>query len=314
MTAIAFRSVSARGKNGVARIFLRDVTFEWERGVFALLGTPNDGTSLLLSVGAGWTPVDRGSVRIFDEAPSPGRPRIAFVPRHPTLPEGLRVEEACALASELRDEPPLPVASRLEALGLSSLARRSTSSLTPSETRAVVLALALTSRADVLLIDEPLASLASPASSRVVSALRTRAAEGACVVVTTSSVRDATRLADRLSVLLAGALVPLSASIAHSGHGAASLRIVVANPEDASAFTRALAEDPVVTSIEHAPFGASEGTSNPIGLMVSGRALLEVASAVGRSSSATGIDVLTIESAVMPLAAIRASLSSSRST
>lgn len=307
---IALRSVAARAGRG--RAFLRDVTFDVPEGIFAVLGAPADGTSLLLDVASGAVPVDRGEVAVFGGPPALARSRVALVPRAPALPPSLTVEDVVALEARIRGGAVRPAAERLDVLGIASLARRRTGTLSIGEARAVALAIAVTSTARLLLLDEPLVSLAPPAALRAIPALREAAASGACVVLTTSSVRDATRLADRLAILTANTLAPLTAAYAHAGPSGARLRVVVASADDAARLAASLQDEPMPLAIETAVFAAPESPGPRAGLLVSGPRLLDVAAALGRASSRAGVDVDVIETAVVSLEAVTASLSSAR--
>ncbi|AKU94255.1 ABC transporter, ATP-binding protein [Labilithrix luteola] len=207
---IVLQGVSARGeaRRRMPVPMLKNVSLTWERGVLAVVGSVADGTALLLRTIAGADKVQSGRLEVLAQPPSEVQPRIAYVPQDVVLPDALRVEEVCALSAALREEPPRPARERLAVLGLESLASRKTSSLSPVEARAVALALAVTSIAPVVLVEEPLWGLSPVAPARVTNALRARAAQGACVVVTTASVRDATRLGDQLVLLTQGVLTP----------------------------------------------------------------------------------------------------------
>jgi ABC-2 type transport system ATP-binding protein len=313
---IALDGVSARAlrEKGKARAIVKDVTLTWERGVLAVLGAPIDGTTALLQVLAGRVPASAGSALIDGRAPEDARTLVAYVPLEATLPEALRVEEVCELAGRIRGEAPASAAARLAPLGLEALARRRVRTLSPGEARAVSLALALSSGAKVLLIDEPLCGLAPSAPARVTEALRARAAAGAAVVVTTASVRDATRLADQLGVLTRSAFTHLPPSLAHVGPGGATLRVVLAaaSAEGAAPFVAALGGAEAVGSVESAAFAPIGALQAAVAVLVSGPDLLLLARAVAAAAASTGTDVTAIESAVLPLDAIRATLGASR--
>jgi ABC-type multidrug transport system ATPase subunit len=318
---IALENVSARSApaRGRAPHLLRNATFSWQRGVLAVVGAPVDGTGVLLDVIAGVVPARAGRVTIRGLSPEASRRTVAYVPYQTMLPEVLRVGELTQLAPRLRGEPVRPVAEVLAPLGLESLAKRRVRSLGPAEQRAVALAIALASRARVLLVDEPLAMLDPGVPSRVTDALRARAAEGVLVVVTTASVRDATRVADELAVMTQGGIAPLPPRLLHVGYGGARLRVVVArraSPDapSAASLVAKLAESPAVATIESATHDASDAPSAPIEITVSGRDLLALASAVGRAVAQTNVVVEAIEPGVMPLDAIRAALAMPRSS
>jgi ABC-type nitrate/sulfonate/bicarbonate transport system ATPase subunit len=312
MIALANVFARGRGTRGRPPSLLKGVSLARKDGVLAVVGAPIDGTSLLLAVIAGLVPARSGRVEVSGKAAADARELVAHVPLDAALPDVLRVEEVCDLASAIRGEPKTPAAERLASLGLEALAKRRVRSLSPGETRAVALAIALTSRAPVLLVEEPLAQLEPVAPSRVVSLLRARAAAGATVIVTTASVRDATKLADELAVMTQGFLAPLPPSLAHVGSDGARLRIVTSS-SGAAALVGALAEDPAIASVETSAFsGDTRANGAASAVLVSGRDLLAVAGAVAAASTRTGIDVEAIESAVAPLDAIRAMLAAPR--
>ena len=151
------------------------------------------------------------------------RPARARAPRPASRERGLRARDAPPRRA--RDDRARRGSSPL---GIESLAERRVRSLSPGEARAVSLAIALSSRAPVLLIEEPLAALEPSATARVLEVLRARATAGACIIVTTASVRDATSFADQLGMLTQGVFTHLPPALAHVGVGGARLRVVVA--------------------------------------------------------------------------------------
>jgi ABC-2 type transport system ATP-binding protein len=305
---IEVASVSAKGELAATRqqAVLQNVSFIWERGVLALLGAPFDGTSLLLSILAGRANAKAGRATI--------RGTFAHVPLDVMLPDSLRVEEVCDLSGELRGEPRRPAVERLAPLGLEALAKRRSNSLTPVEARGVALAIALSSTAQTLLVEEPLSMIEPTVPSRVVSALRVRAAAGACVLVTTASVRDATRIADQLAVLTRGLYAPLPPALAHVGPQGAGVRIVIAPTADArahaTALVGALAEHAAIASIDAG--GAGPMSTTTIAIHVRGPDLVALAMALTKAIGASGVEVEAIETSVMPLDAIRATLAAPR--
>jgi ABC-2 type transport system ATP-binding protein len=313
---IALESVHAREGGVWAKTpsLIKDVTVTWERGVLVVLGTPADGTKALLGVIAGTTRVRAGRALIDGRAPAASRARVAYVPIETSLPDALRVGEVCELAGRIRDEAARTAASRLAVLGLSALANRRVSSLSSGESRAVSLAIALTSNAPVILVDEPLAGLDPSAPARVVEALRARAAAGAAVVVTTASVRDATRLADQLGILTRGVFTHLPPSLAHVGHVGAKLRVVIEanSASEVSPFVAALLGDAAVASVDTAAFAGTRWVRPAVAVVVSGTVLLTLARAVATAAARTGANVLAIESAVMPLDEIRTAIAAPR--
>ncbi|MBX3220199.1 MAG: hypothetical protein KF795_06740 [Labilithrix sp.] len=310
---IALAGVSARGaaERGRPRPTLTFVSLEHRAGVLGVIGAPKDGTSLLLDTIDGAAKPTAGRVVVLDGTPDAARPRVARVSLEAPLPEALRVDEVCDLASDLRGEPRRAAADKLGAIGVAALAGRRVRSLALEERRAVLLALALgSSKVDVLLIEEPLALLDPVAPRMVVDALRARAAS-ACVVVTTASPRDATRLADRLGVLTAGTYAPLPPELAYTGVGAegvASIRLVVApahGKRGAAALAGILGGDDAIARVETSAYTAPSGA---VAVLVAGRDLALVARAVTRAIATTRVDVELLEPSTLSLDAVRAAL------
>lgn len=305
---IAFGAAHAKSKTPEGKpSLLKGVTLAWESGVLAILGTPADGTIALLEAAAGLTKVRGGTVAIAGHPPAASRTRIAYVPLVSALPDALRVDEVCDLAGQLRGEAAQTPASRLAVLGLEALAPRRVRSLSAGESRAVSLALALSSKASVLLVDEPLVGLDGSAPARVIEALRARATAGAAVIVTTASVRDATRLGDQLGVLTQGVYANLPASRAHISASGAKLRVVIGaeSATDVAPFVAALSREAAVASVETATYLGTRILHAAVAVVVSGAELLEVARAVATAAAQSEAKVLAIESAVQSLASLR---------
>jgi len=271
------------------RTALSQVSLAWAAGAHAILGARDDGGPLLLSAIAGRVRVRSGGVRVLGE--NPGHPRvrrqIGYVPLDATLPDALRVDEALAVASELRQEPVQDAGARLGALGLDALAKRPVRSLLASEARAIALAEALTStQVRVILVEEPFAVMDARAAGRMAECLRARAGAGAVVVVATASVGDAGDVADDHALLRRGALVRRGASqdvlagFWLDGNNA-RLRIVLKGPDDARALAGALARQTDVVGIERL-VGA---------VCARGRDVAALARAAGRAAIEAGVDV-----------------------
>lgn len=295
---------------------VRRASFTWERGVLAIVGTAADGTVALLDALAGRVPLDAGRITIGGHPPRTHALRriVAHVPYEASLPDALRVDEVCALARTIRGDAATPADSVLAPLGLSALATRRVRSLSSAESRAVLLAITLASSAPVLLIDEPLAGLDPAAPSKVIAAIRVRAAAGATIVITTASVRDATRLADQLGLLTHGVFSHLPPALAHVGTGGAKLRVVVraSQPSEASPFVAALTAEGAVATIESVVSSPTPIRAGHVAISVVGPDLLALARAVAAAAAASSAAIETIESAVLPIDAIRAALASPR--
>jgi ABC-type lipoprotein export system ATPase subunit len=152
----------------------------------AVTGPSGAGKSTLLAGIAGLLPVDAGEVRFHDGSRAPS---IHWVFQAASLLGRRSAADNVALLAELRGVPrdtALADARRLLGeLGLGGRADERAFRLSGGEKQRVAVACALASRAEVVLADEPTASLDPASRSGVVTALRRTADAGAAVVVAT---------------------------------------------------------------------------------------------------------------------------------
>lgn len=228
---IAFEGVRAKAlprgtQNGA---IYTDLSLELGAGCHAIVGaTPAEGR-LLLDLAAGHARARRGRVRALDGAPGDRgvAARTAFVPLDVVLPDGLTVLDVAALEATVRGLGAPEPKARLARLDAEWLGGRRVHSLSPAERRSVALALALTSGATLLLLEEPLTHVEGRAAPLVAPALRALVAKGGvCVVLTTASRRDADLAGATAWALRGERLVPRGGVAS----GNATLEIVVDDP------------------------------------------------------------------------------------
>jgi ABC-type multidrug transport system ATPase subunit len=272
-----------------APVALAPLTITMGAGVHALLGRPEDGVALVLAAIAGRVHPRGGSVRVLGKPPALARASIAYVPRDARLPEALRVDEVLDIAAEIRGEGPRRnAAQRLDVLGIAPLATRRVASLTLAEARAVAMAEALTSRASVILLEEPYMALDPRAAGVLAVRLRERAKGGACVVVSTASVRDAADLADGQVIFDRGVVVraflpdgtPVQASSATEPLAPRTTRLALA-VSDVGRLLPLLSAEPAVSAIE----------SDRESILITGTDATELAAAVGRAVLAADVEL-----------------------
>jgi ABC-2 type transport system ATP-binding protein len=278
---ISLEGVSAR----YAGAPLTGVTLAWAAGAHALVGGPGDGGQCILALLGGLARPRAGRVSVLGAEPTDPRVRrgVAHVPLDVALPEGLRVEEVLDIAAEIRGDAPRPADGRLATLGVESLARRPVRTLTRGECRAVALVEAITSSARVLLVEEPFVSLDPRATSRLAEALRSRAKEGAALVVSTASVRDAGELGDHHLLLRGGAVVGEADSLA-----------ALAEFTPSGARVRLTTNDPAALAAALGHEGAVEAVARNLGhgsVVARGRATSALAEAVARAVVESGVEV-----------------------
>jgi len=191
---------------------VRDVTLAVPRGsITALVGPNGAGKSTLIRACIGFERPTEGRILVAGIDPTRDRSTvvrsIGYVPQSASLYRNLTVGDHLSVAAIARPSFDRSYAlSRLESVGLAE--NRPVGELSGGEQAQVALALALGTRAPLLLLDEPLASL-DPLARRdfltsLVDDVRSR---GATAVLSSHIVTDVEQACDRLVVLAGGRLV-----------------------------------------------------------------------------------------------------------
>ena len=173
------------------------------RGITALIGPNGAGKSVTLRVIDGLLRPDTGSVRL-----APGR--RAFVFQRPAL---VRASAAANVALGLipldlaRRERAERIEAALARVGLSERASDAATRFSGGEQQRLVLARAWAMRPDLLLLDEPTASLDPAATETIESLIVEMAGAGTAVLLVSHNLGQVARLADETVVLSAGRAV-----------------------------------------------------------------------------------------------------------
>jgi ABC-2 type transport system ATP-binding protein len=180
-------------------------------GITALVGPNAAGKSTLIKTWVGFERPTRGAVTVAGTDPWRDRSavlgQIGYVPQSPALYDALSVDDHLDLAVMLRPDFDRPYArQRLDELGIPG--DRGARTLSGGQQAQVALALALGTRARILLLDEPLASL-DPLARReflhvLTDAVRT---DGATALLSSHIVTDVEQACDRLVVLGVGRIL-----------------------------------------------------------------------------------------------------------
>lgn len=199
---------------------LRDVDIAVPAGsITALVGPNGAGKSTLIKAGVGFERPSAGRVLVDGVDPWRRRSeailRVGYVPQAPSLYRDLTVEDHVTLAGTLRPGFDRPMAvHRLDQLSIPLDSRAD--ELSGGQQAQVGLALALGSRAPVLLLDEPLASLDPLARREFLHVLVHAVHEtGATALLSSHVITDIEQACDRLLVLGGGRKL-LDLSIAES--------------------------------------------------------------------------------------------------
>ncbi|WP_460796474.1 zinc ABC transporter ATP-binding protein AztA [Microbacterium sp. GXF0217] len=182
---------------------LRGIDVDAFAGRLLVVSGPNgSGKSTLLSVAAGLLAPHSGSVEV-----RPGI-RTALVPQSTPLPAHLplTVTDLVSMGTWARLGSWRParradraaVADALEAVGLTDLSRRRIGALSGGQRQRALLAQALVQRADLVLLDEPMAALDAHSRTIVADAVDQLASTGASVVAVTHDPGEFHRIDDRL--------------------------------------------------------------------------------------------------------------------
>jgi ABC-2 type transport system ATP-binding protein len=174
--------------------------------VVGLVGPNGAGKSTLLRVLAGLLRPTEGQARVLGDDPARpgGLPRVAFVAQDRPLYGGFTVAEMLRLGREMNPRFDHGYASgRLRDLDV-PLNRR-VARLSGGQRAQVALTLALAKRAELIILDEPVANLDPLARDQVVRDLMAVVAEGCATVVISSHILpDIESVCDHLVLLQAG--------------------------------------------------------------------------------------------------------------
>ncbi len=187
---------------------LRDCSLRLPAGrVAGLVGPNGAGKTTLLHLAVGLLRPDEGSVCVLGEAPDGNAEllaRVGFVAQDTPLYEDFTPDELIAMGSRLNSSWDTSLArSRLESLGIPL--DRKVGKLSGGQRAQVALSLALAKRPELLLLDEPFASLDPLARREFLQGLMGAVAEaGTTVLLSSHLLADLERVCDYLVILHAG--------------------------------------------------------------------------------------------------------------
>jgi ABC-2 type transport system ATP-binding protein len=188
---------------------LDDCNLEIPAGsVTALVGPNGAGKTTLLHLAVGLSEPSAGEVRVLGRSPQEDAakvlPRIGFVAQEHPLYLGFTVAETLRLGRELNPSWDEDAArARIGALGLPL--RKKVGALSGGQRAQVALTLALAKRPELLLLDEPVASLDPLARREFLQSVMEAVAEtGMTVILSSHLIADLERVCDHLVILVGG--------------------------------------------------------------------------------------------------------------
>jgi ABC-2 type transport system ATP-binding protein len=196
------------GKRYGSKWALRDVSLEIPQGrVAALVGPNGAGKTTLLQLAVGVSQPSCGRVEVFGWSPH-DQPlmvlaRVGFVAQDHPLYRGFAVADMLRMGRKLNPRWDDQVAAeRLDRLGISRSQR--VGKLSGGQQAQVALVMALAKRPDLLLLDEPVASLDPLARREFLQSLMDAVADGGLTVLLSSHLlADLERVCDYLVILSA---------------------------------------------------------------------------------------------------------------
>jgi ABC-2 type transport system ATP-binding protein len=203
---------------------LRGLSLTVGRGeVYGLLGRNGAGKSTTFRLLTGLARPEGGQIHILG-----GRPgdrdvhlRLGYCPENPQFPPNLTVRELMRFHGALVASRLVTARNRVDWLAaqfdLSGVSHREIRQLSRGTVQRVALALALLSRPELLILDEPLTALDPLQRQRVIEILLEQKRAGTGMIVSSHILAELETLADRLGVLRDGQIARELTLAAHRG-------------------------------------------------------------------------------------------------
>ena len=203
----ALDAVTKRYANGVLALDNLSLTLQPGK-VVALLGPNGAGKSTAVKLMMGLSAPTAGTVRIFGADPRnpAARLRTGVMLQVGRAPEMLRVREHIEIFRGYYPAP-MPCADLVHAAGLEGIEDRFFGQLSGGQKQRVLFALALAGDPDLIFLDEPTVGLDIEARRSMWAAIRSLAARGKTVLLTTHYLEEADALAHRIVVINKGKVV-----------------------------------------------------------------------------------------------------------
>jgi ABC-type multidrug transport system ATPase subunit len=192
-----------------AVVAVDDLSFEVEPDeTFALIGPNGAGKTTTLKMLLGLARPDAGKIAIGPHAlpPTDARARraVGYVPQRVSFPPARTVAEVLSFFAALRGLPREAVTSVLARVRLEAYASRRAHELSGGYLQRLSLGQALLGDPDLLVLDEPTASLDPEAAWEFRSLIETLQREGKTILLCSHLLSEVERVADRVLILVGG--------------------------------------------------------------------------------------------------------------
>lgn len=187
------------------------LTCSFGPGVTGLLGPNGAGKTTLLRMLAGLTQPSTGTISVDGLDPR-GHPqlfeRIGLVPEEDAVYEFLTARQYVTYAAQLTGltDPSQAAADALATVQLTESADRKLGEFSKGMKQRTRVAAAIAHRPDILILDEPLNGTDPVQRARLIALIRSLAANGATVIVSSHVLAEVERIADRVLAMTNGRL------------------------------------------------------------------------------------------------------------
>lgn len=209
MNAIEIRNLTKRFGD---RIAVNDLNLSVRKGeALSLLGVNGAGKTTTIRVLSGLIPADAGDVRVMNHPAGSGEAKssIGISPQETAVAANLTARENLELMARIHGMNPAEARSAAEeqisALSLSEIADRRAKKLSGGWQRRLSIAMAMISRPEVLILDEPTLGLDVLARRELWTLIRSLHGK-TTLLLTTHYLEEAEALSDRIAVMAEGKL------------------------------------------------------------------------------------------------------------
>ena len=193
------------------KVVLENVTFHVPIGEFLCLSGPNGaGKSTLLKAILGLIVPDQGTIRVSGLPAREGRSKIGYVPQRKAFDRDFPATPLEVIVANLRGRWPLRITnaereiamSTLEKTGAASLANAQMRDLSGGETQRVFLARALSTKPELLVLDEPTAGVDVGGRAAIIDLMaEISSSDSIAAILVTHNLQAIARCAERVVYL-----------------------------------------------------------------------------------------------------------------
>jgi len=226
----SLENVTKRYSNGV--VALDGLSLQLKPGeIVALLGPNGAGKSTAVKLMMGLSTATSGNVSIFGADPrhTAARLRTGVMLQIGRAPEVLRVREHINIFRGYYPNP-MPYDEIIKAAGLEGIEERMFGQISGGQKQRVLFGIALAGDPDLIFLDEPTVGLDIEARRAMWAAIRSLAARGKTVLLTTHYLEEADALAHRIVVINKGKVVcegtPAEVKSLGGGSGSRNVKLI----------------------------------------------------------------------------------------